>query len=243
MIDVFLSASVPLPERDRRFFETADVLAIREAIKALVEVVLPVGRITCGGHPAITPLLALFVREAGVTRDHLTVYQSAFFQGAFPGENDQFTNVVIVPTVSNDREKSLLAMRRQMIRSRQFAAGVFIGGMEGVLAEARLISEIHPGTALLPIASTGAAARELFDSGEYPQEAANELPPSLPPRGRCLDRLDHVGRERRPRRSGPARRFRLRGERSRSSRGSPPPPLRHYDRSALRGLKKRGMET
>jgi hypothetical protein len=30
-------------------------------------------------------------------------------------------------------------------------------------------------------------------------------PPSLPPRGRCLDRLDHVGRERRPRRSGLAR--------------------------------------
>jgi hypothetical protein len=30
-------------------------------------------------------------------------------------------------------------------------------------------------------------------------------PPSLPPRGRARDRLDHVGRERRPRRSGSAR--------------------------------------
>lgn len=39
MIDVFLSASVPLPDRNRVFFDTADVLAIREAIKALIEVV------------------------------------------------------------------------------------------------------------------------------------------------------------------------------------------------------------
>jgi hypothetical protein len=35
---------------------------------------------------------------------------------------------------------------------------------------------------------------------------------------------------------------RLRGKRTRSSRGSPPPPLRHYDRSAQWGLKKCGME-
>jgi hypothetical protein len=66
MTDIFLSASVPLPDWDHRFFETADVLSIREAIKALVETALPTGRITCGGHPAITPLLALFVREAGL---------------------------------------------------------------------------------------------------------------------------------------------------------------------------------
>ena len=63
MIDIFLSASVPLPERDRHYFETADVLAIRESIKALVEIVIPRGRITYGGHPTITPLLAFFVRE------------------------------------------------------------------------------------------------------------------------------------------------------------------------------------
>ena len=63
------------------------------------------------------------------------------------------------------------------------------------------------------------------------------------PEGRCLDRPGHVGRERRPRRSGPARLSRLSGERSRSSRGSPPPPLRHYDRSAQWGLEKCGLET
>jgi hypothetical protein len=77
----------------------------------------------------------------------------------------------------------------------------------------------------------------------HPLCASLILPPSLPARGRCLDRLGRVGRERRPRRSGPARLSRLSGKRTRSSRGSPPPPLRHYDRSAQWGLKKRGMET
>ena len=95
MIDVFLSASVPLPQRDRRFFETADVLAIREAVKALVEVAAV--NITCGGHPAITPLLALFVREAGLRPDGLTIFQSAFFAGRTPPEIAAFVHVRVVP--------------------------------------------------------------------------------------------------------------------------------------------------
>jgi hypothetical protein len=66
------------------------------------------------------------------------------------------------------------------------------------------------------------------------------MSPIPSPEGACRDRLGHVGRERRPRRSGLARLSRLAGQRSRSSRGSPPPPLRHYDRSAQWGLKKRG---
>jgi hypothetical protein len=43
MIHVFLSASVPLPNRDPEFLATADVVAIREAIKALVGEVIPKG--------------------------------------------------------------------------------------------------------------------------------------------------------------------------------------------------------
>jgi len=52
MTNIFLSASVPLPDRDRRFYESADVFLIREAIRALVEVILPSGHITFGGHPS-----------------------------------------------------------------------------------------------------------------------------------------------------------------------------------------------
>jgi hypothetical protein len=175
MIDVFLSASVPLPDRDRRFFDTADVLLIREALKALVEVVLPRGRITCGGHPAITPLLALFVREANLKGERLTIFQSELFAGMMPPENAAFADVRIVSAVSDDREASLAEMRERMIASRDFAAAVVIGGMEGVLEEVRLFARRHPTAPILPLASTGAAAAEIHREGDYPQDLISNL--------------------------------------------------------------------
>lgn len=175
MIDILLSASVPLPNRDRHYFETADVLLIRESIKALVEIVLPIGRITFGGHPAVTPLIALFVREASLERDRLTVFQSRYFDGKLPEANNEFHDVRFVDSVAGDREASLLAMRSAMIMSRQFRAAVFIGGMEGVVHEAALIRELRPECVILPIASTGAAAADVFREGNYPPELQSEL--------------------------------------------------------------------
>lgn len=175
MIDILLSASVPLPNRDRHYFETADVLSIRESIKALVEVVLPMGRITFGGHPAITPLIALFVREAGLERDRLTVFQSRYFDGKLPEGNNEFHDVRFVDSVAGNREASLLAMRSAMIASRSFRAAVFIGGMEGVVHEAALIRELRPECVILPIASTGAAAVDVFREGNYPPELQSQL--------------------------------------------------------------------
>lgn len=176
MIDILLSASVPLPERDQKFFDTADVLAIREAIKALVEVVLPKGRITCGGHPAITPLLSLFVREAGLNQNSLTIYQSDYFRDVLPEENNDFADVRFTP-LSPDRQRdpSLTIMREAMIRSRSFRAAVFIGGMEGILEEARIFAELHRDAAFLPIASTGAAASIIFSGGSYDSELMTDL--------------------------------------------------------------------
>lgn len=167
MIEIFLSASVPLPNRDRAFFDTADVLAIREAIKALVEVVLPIGRITCGGHPAITPLLALFSREASLDRNRLAIYQSKLFTGRLPLELENFVNVHMVPAVKNDREASVTAMRRAMIESQNFNAAVIIGGMEGIYEEHKLFTESHPNAAVLPLSTTGAAARIIYQQGQY----------------------------------------------------------------------------
>jgi len=175
MIDVFLSASVPLPDRDRRFFDSADVLAIREAIKALVEVVLPIGRITFGGHPAITPLIAFFVREARFERNRLTIFQSRYFDGAFPDANSEFHDLRLVDAINNNREDSLRSMRIAMIQSRPFVAAVAIGGMEGVLDEIELFSKLRPAAQVIPVASTGAAAREVFDRGEFPVEFQSEL--------------------------------------------------------------------
>ncbi|HDZ09168.1 hypothetical protein [Pseudohongiella sp.] len=174
MIEVFLSASVPLPERDRVFFDTADVLAIRESIKALVEVVLPIGRITCGGHPAITPLLALFAREANLNSDHLSIYQSQLFAGRLSPELADFAHVHMVPSVDDDRDASLTAMRRAMIESRSFSAAVIIGGMEGIYEEYDLFVECHPDAAILPLSTTGAAAAIIYQKGEYDRVFARD---------------------------------------------------------------------
>ena len=158
MMNIFLSASVPLPERDRKFFETADVFLIREAIRALVEVVLPKGHITFGGHPAITPLMSLYAKTAKLGGDRITVYQSAFFLGKFPRENDEFADVRYTNAVENDLGQSIQVMRTEMLTSRDFDAAVLIGGMEGIRDEARLFREHNPKAQILPVPATGAAA-------------------------------------------------------------------------------------
>lgn len=172
MINVFLSASVPLPNRDPRFMATADVIAIRDSVKALVTEVVPRGSIVFGGHPAITPLIALLLRGFG--RDavrRIILYQSAFFTEQFGQENDEFLDVRITPAVSASRDESLRSMRAHMIGDTAFNAGVFIGGMEGVLDEFALFTKLHPRAARWPIASTGAAAQELYN--EQPDRRAD----------------------------------------------------------------------
>ncbi len=192
MIDIFLSASVPLPTRNRVFFETADILLIREAIRALIEVVLPIGRITYGGHPAITPLIALFVRDAGLDGDRLTIFQSQFFAREFPLENRGFMDVRLVPAVSQNRNASLLAMREAMLSSRRFAAAVVIGGMEGTFEELSIFRRLHPTAIVLPLASTGAAAAIAYKQGNFDSEIANDLTYASIFRRRLLPLADSV---------------------------------------------------
>ena len=177
MINVFLSASVPLPNRDPRFMATADVIAIRESVKALVTEVIPRGVIVFGGHPAITPLIALLIRGLGKdTVRRVILYQSAFFTEQFGKENDEFLDVRVTPAVSGSREESLKSMRSHMIGDTAFHAGVFIGGMEGVLDEFTLFGQLHPRAAKWPIASTGAAAKELFDGQrDHRSDLADEM--------------------------------------------------------------------
>ena len=57
MRTIFLSASIPDPKRHPRFFETADMVAIADAVHALCTVVLPTDRLVFGSHLAITPIV------------------------------------------------------------------------------------------------------------------------------------------------------------------------------------------
>lgn len=161
---IFLSASIPLPGHDPKYQETADVIAIRDSVRALVSVVAPTGQIVFGGHPAITPLIRMLVR--GMTPEvnqHIILYQSAFYRRNFPPETAEFERIRIIEAVDIDEAASLKRMRETMIGGHDFDAGVFIGGMDGVEREYEMFARLHPKTHAHPIASTGAAARILFD--------------------------------------------------------------------------------
>ena len=164
MKNIFLSASIPLPERDEKYIGTADIIAIRDAVIALTTVGLPHYRLIWGGHPSITPLIYYVMERLNLNiQEHMTLYQSRFFEKHFPEDNNKFENIVFTDVIDNDREKSLLYMRHRMLDDSKFSAGIFIGGMEGVEEEYDMFIKKHPKALALPIASTGAAAKKIYD--------------------------------------------------------------------------------
>lgn len=162
--NIFLSASIPLQERDPEYIETADIIAIRDAVIALTTVVLPSHRLIWGGHPSITPLVYHVMEKLNLNiQEHITLYQSMFFEKYFPKDNNKFDNIVLTDIVEGDRKRSLLHMRNRMLGESEFVAGIFIGGMEGVEEEYDMFIKKHHNAIILPIASTGAAAKKIYD--------------------------------------------------------------------------------
>ena len=173
--NIFLSASVPLEERDPKYFESADVIAIRDAVIALASAVLanPSYHMIWGGHPSITPLITLVLDRYGLKMsDRVTLYQSREFERFFPPENKD-VGIRKYTDKKENRAASLLEMRQHMLGDHDYTAAVFIGGMEGVEDEYALFRQYHPAALCFPIASTGAAARLLSD--EYPGEFDSRL--------------------------------------------------------------------
>lgn len=160
---IFLSASIPYPERDKRFYDTADIIAIRDAVRALATVVIPKAHLVWGGHPSITPLIRFVMERMNVNlKNHITLYQSLFFEDKFPKDNFAFENIVLTERKDN-RDESLKLMRNTLINDNNFKVGIFIGGMEGINDEYELFRQRHSTALILPIASTGAAAKILYD--------------------------------------------------------------------------------
>jgi hypothetical protein len=154
------------------------VTGIRDAVRALVCVVLPHARLVWGGHPAITPLVRVVAEDINITgEDRVRLFQSSYFKGRLPRDNATFESVTRVRGKNNDRDASLHAMREKMISSEQFAAAVFIGGMEGVEDECRMFHAMHPNALVLPVASTGGAARMIYEKepGRFPPDVATNL--------------------------------------------------------------------
>ena len=162
---VFLSASIPSPERDKRFYDTADIIAIRDSVRALATVVIPKCNLVWGGHPSITPLIRCVIDKMGCNiKNHVTLYQSLFYENVFPEDNFAFENIVLTPKLETKTE-SLSLLRVTMLKDNDFKAGIFIGGMEGIDEEYKLFKEYNPEAIILPIASTGGASKILYEDG------------------------------------------------------------------------------
>lgn len=161
---VFLSASIPYPDRDKKFYHTADIVSIRDAVRALATVVIPKAHLIWGGHPSITPLIRFVMDRMNIDlKKHITLYQSLFFEEYFPPDNFAFENIVLTEK-RNNRDESLVLMRSKLINENDFKVGIFIGGMEGINDEYLMFKERHPNALVLPIASTGAAANILYEN-------------------------------------------------------------------------------
>jgi hypothetical protein len=199
MKNIFLSASIPLPDRHPKYYDTADIIAIRDAVIALASSILTQHRIIWGGHPSITPLI-YYVIERMLTnklerddwglqlnddekaliqkqlkeeiQNHVVLYQSLYFKDIFPPENDKFQNVVLTENVG-DIHSSIQLMRHKLLSENDFAAAVFIGGMDGIEVEYKMFIEYHPDALVIPIASTGAATKIVYDN-LFPEELKNE---------------------------------------------------------------------
>jgi len=164
---IFLSASIPSPERDKKYYNTADILAIRDAVRALATIVIPKNHLVWGGHPSITPLIRFVMDRMSVSvREHVTLYQSSFFEKSFPEDNSVFEKIILTENLG-DKNQSILIMRERMLEENDFKAGIFIGGMEGIEEEFKLFLDANPKAITLPIASTGAAAKVVFDGYKH----------------------------------------------------------------------------
>ncbi|MFO0956396.1 MAG: hypothetical protein U0800_02885 [Isosphaeraceae bacterium] len=164
---IFLAASVP--ERDLDKYAPEPV-GIRDAIRALVAEVVRERLLVFGGHPAISPLVEHAARSLQAI-DNVRIYQSEFFRASIPPVAQKFPNLTWTKADPQGREASLTAMRNEMISSQEFAAGIFVGGMQGLVEEWEIFARLHPSTPAFPIASTEGAARNLWN---------NWLPPSIP---------------------------------------------------------------
>ena len=177
--NIFLSAGVPTIDRPAKYYDTADVIAIRDSVIALASTVLAVKgyHLIWGGQPAITPLIALVLERYNLMMaNKVTLYQSYEFEKFFPKENANVGHIIYTEKRENI-EASLLLMRSKMIGDNDYSAAVFMGGMEGVEKEFEMFKELHPDVPCLPIASTGAAAKILYNEhlGEFDERLLTEL--------------------------------------------------------------------
>lgn len=97
----------------------------------------------------------------GVTNiDCVTIYQSQYFEEKFPLENKEFANFRLIPA-EIDAATSVAAMRQCLIEENSFSAGVFIGGMNGIINEYNSFRKYFPEASTTAVRFAGGAAETL----------------------------------------------------------------------------------
>ncbi len=186
---VFLSASVPSPERPQFYGGEDAHRQIEDAVISLSRAVFAAGgTLVFGGHPAISPLVAMvageylapFRAEAGERQQErppvpIEIYQSRAFEGFLPDETLMmfrlgYANLHWIAAVDGERydpkaprdqppcPKSMEEMRQRMIGEMQPVAMVAIGGMQGIFDELRIFKQHRQGSPIYLLASTSGAA-------------------------------------------------------------------------------------
>ncbi|MBQ8286946.1 MAG: hypothetical protein IJZ10_11700 [Thermoguttaceae bacterium] len=163
MKEIFLSASVPFGERAQKY--APDAIAVQEALNALVATVTPYAKLVFGGHPAVTPFIWRAAKSLE-TANNVVIYQSNYYRDKVPQEALYFENIEWTRVVNEGNipsaSKSLALMRNEMLSRAKIAAGIFIGGMDGVEEEWELFGKIHRDKPRYPIASTEGAAKLIW---------------------------------------------------------------------------------
>jgi hypothetical protein len=200
MLTVFLSASVPSLKRAERFRRGAlAAFEIEQAVISLARAVFARGgRLVFGGHPSISPLVAMVAgeyrkprrAENGKEREPASViiYQSEAYRDVAEEATlllyqMDTAQVVWTQAVGGERfdperregpqcQLSLESMRREMMNATQPEAMICIGGMEGVLEEARLYEALFPARKIYVLRVTGGAAAELAEAADSHVEVA-----------------------------------------------------------------------
>jgi hypothetical protein len=191
--NIFLSASVPAPQRAERYRRVEDAhFEIEQAVISLARAVFSEGgRLVFGGHPAISPLVAMVAgeyrepryAESGVERPiaSIEVFQSRAFEGFLPSETQMmyklgYATIIWVDAVDGEtydpkreyREPpcplSVNAMRHAMIERTMPEAMVCIGGMDGVEKEFEIFRELRRNAPIYVLEKTGGAASRLAEN-------------------------------------------------------------------------------
>lgn len=194
MKTIFLSAGIPdlKKEENRRYYDSADLTAIRDAVLALVYVCMKLNiRIVWGGHPAITPIVYEAIRNfeekeqeslqsltddqlKAYIQNHVHLFQSKWYEKYFPKDNNRFENVTLIE--KNDTESdSLKIMRETMLKSDNISAAIYIGGMKGIIDEDEEFHKLYPDKPTYPIASTGGASLCLYEKYKSKREYSTDL--------------------------------------------------------------------